>query len=236
MGYEALAWDSDFFGIPIGRVSPVADESLAAEVEEADADGRRCLYMLCPLADLSRLHLAIELGFRPYDVRVELSGAVSGDRERPARVRDAHEDDEAALAGLVRERVRGTRFWNDLRFPRDRVEDLYVEWLRRGMSTAPARQTFAVGEADGFVTCQLDRAAGVGRIELIAVAADCEGEGLGDALIQAAGNAFAEAGLERAEVVTQAQNVRAQRLYQRNGYRTANADVWMHRWVEGDLR
>lgn len=232
MAYEALAWDSDFFGISIGRVSSADAESLKATVEQADADGIRCLYVLCPVGDLQQMQAAIALGFMPYDVRVELSRPLDGRLPQPQGVREASAGDEGVLLDMARERMRDTRFWADQRFPRDRVMDLYGEWLRRGLSTAPLRRTFVVAENEGFVTCQFVEEEGVGRIELIAVAAGSEGKGLGDALLAAAGHAFSEAGLRQAEVVTQAQNLAAQRLYQRNGYRTSKAGVWLHRWQQ----
>jgi dTDP-4-amino-4,6-dideoxy-D-galactose acyltransferase len=231
VSFERLDWDSAFFGVPIGRVSGLDGKPLRATVEEADENGIRCLYLLCPVGDLRQLHSALDCGFRPYDVRTELSCGLEDRPSPPQGVREAGESDEEPLLDLARRRMRDTRFWADQRFPRDRVEDLYAEWLRRGLSTAPLRRTFVTGEAEGFVTCQCDAEQGVGRIELIAVAASREGTGLGDALVEAAAHAFAEAGLERAEVVTQAQNVAAQRLYQRNGYRTSKVDVWLHRWA-----
>lgn len=232
MGYEPLDWDSDFFGTPIGRVCASDSISLTSAVEEADADGVRCLYLLWPVADLAGMQAAVSLGFRAYDVRVELSCSLDGDRHRPDGVREARAEDEQALVGLARERMRDTRFWADERFPRERVRALYEKWLRRGLSTAPLRRTLVAGEREGFLTCEIDTERGVGRIELIAVAAGKEGAGLGNALVRAAASAFAEAGLERAEVVTQAQNIAAQRLYQRNGYRTSRVDIWLHRWAD----
>lgn len=231
MGYESLEWDSDFFGIPIGRVSGFDGESLKAAVEEADAGGIRCLYLLCPAADLSQLHTSLSLGFLPYDVRVELSRAMGDEQTRSEVVREARGEDEEALLSLAGDRMRDTRFWADEHFPRERVRALYEEWLRRGLSTFPLRRTLVIGEAEGFITCHFDAENGVGRIELIAVAQGREGAELSDALVEGANCAFAAGGLARATVATQGRNVAAQRLYQRNGYRTSGLDIWLHRWA-----
>jgi RimJ/RimL family protein N-acetyltransferase len=50
--------------------------------------------------------------------------------------------------------------------------------------------------------------------------------------VAAALTAFADAGLSRARVATQAANVASQRLYQRAGFRTSEAALWLHRWFE----
>jgi ribosomal protein S18 acetylase RimI-like enzyme len=216
--------------MPIGRVSSIDGEALTAAVAQADQDDVRCLYLLCPVSDLLLMHAALSLGFLPYDVRVELSCALTGERPGPDGVRGAEDGDEAPLLSLARDRMRDTRFWTDQRFPRERVRALYAEWLRRGLTTPPLRRTLVVGAAEGFVTCRFDPEQGVGGIELIAVAEGRERGGMGDVLVKGANHAFAEAGLEEARVVTQAQNVAAQRLYQRNGYRTSRVDIWLHRW------
>jgi dTDP-4-amino-4,6-dideoxy-D-galactose acyltransferase len=235
--YDSLGWDSEFFGFAIGRVeSGVAPGDLAEAVAAADGDGIRCLYLLCPGDDDGLLASALNLGFRPYDVRVELDhriGAPPVDAtSRDSGVREAMAYDEATLQQIVRTRMSGTRFWNDPRFPRARVADLYAAWLRRGLTTPPDRLTLVTDGAEGFIICHLDREAGVGSIELIAVAATVERRGLGGELVIAADRAFSAAGMTRATVVTQSRNIAAQRLYQRCGYRTARSDFWLHRWVD----
>ncbi len=232
MGYERLDWDSEFFGRPIGRVGD-GDEPLVSTVGAADADGIECLYLLCPAAETEDLQTALALGFRPYDVRIEFSRALLKPPSAPAPLgtRDAQPGDEPALESIARDRLTETRFGADPHFPPDRVGDLYVAWLRRGLATPPLRRTLVAGAAEGFVTCRFDAERGVGAIELIAVAAGREGAGLGNQLMAASSRAFADAGVERAEVVTQGRNVAAQRLYQRHGYRTARIDLWLHRWV-----
>lgn len=237
MSYEALEWDSAFFGFPIGRIAAErqGEESLRVAVADADADGVRCLYFMCPADGDDALRSAIELGFRPYDVRIELEAPLDGEAApaQPLEVREADPAEAPALERIAREQLRDTRFWADPRFPRERVGDLYAAWLQRGLSTAPQRRTLVAGEAEGFVTCHFDAALGTGTIELIAVAGEAERRGLGGRLVAGASRAFAEAGLERAAVVTQGRNLAAQRLYQRHGYRTTRVGLWLHRWRDG---
>lgn len=231
MKYEPLEWDSDFFGFPVARLVSGGAESLEEALQLADANGVRCLYFLCPSEDLPLLHRALDAGFRPYDIRLELSADLGRASASPQDVREATADDTPTLETLAAERLLGSRFWSDPRFPRDRVRDLYVAWMRRGLSTAPLRKTIVAGEVEGFVTCRFEQEGEVGVIELIAVSPAQEGKGVGDALVQGAGQAFLEAGLKKSEVVTQGSNIAAQRLYQRSGYRTARVGLWLHRWA-----
>jgi dTDP-4-amino-4,6-dideoxy-D-galactose acyltransferase len=230
MSYERLEWDSDFFGFAVGRVD--AGSELSAAVAAADADGARCLYCLCPADRWDSLEAAFALGFRLYDVRLELGRELPAEEAAESAVREARPEEHAALEAIARERLRGTRFWNDRRFDRARVADLYAAWVRRGLETPPERRTLVAGDAEGFVTCRFDEDGGLGTIELIAVAAEAEGRGLGRRLLAGADAAFEAAGLTRAAVVTQAGNAAAQRLYQGAGYRSTRADLWLHRWSD----
>jgi ribosomal protein S18 acetylase RimI-like enzyme len=236
LSYELLQWDSDIFGCSIGRIGDVARSSLEETVNEADRDAIDCLYLLCPVDDLRQMHIAIDLGFKPYDLRIEFSRRIETPLDLPgAEVRDARPEEQAALEAMSRERMRETRFWADPHFPRDRVEELYGEWLRRGMTTPAERRTLVPREAVGFVVCHYDSDGRVGTIELIAVGAEQEGGGVGNLLVEAALSSFAEAGMTSATVVTQGRNIAAQALYQRHGYRTADNAVWLHRWREANF-
>lgn len=235
MSYDPLPWDSEFFQIPIGRVRYEANcaRTLSKAVEAADSDRTRCLYLLCPAEDVHTLHAALDLGFRPYDVRIELGRSLTDSRPEPAAAREANVADEPALARLARERFKDTRFFADSHFPRTRCRDLYVAWLRRGLSTAPLRRTFTVADAQGFIVCRFDARSGTGTIELVAVAQPANRREVSTVLVRAAENEFVAAGLANAQVATQGRNAPAQRLYQRQGYVTTSVNIWLHRWRHG---
>jgi len=229
---EELEWDSAFFGMRIGRVrgGAVLGE-LTQALAEADERGIRCLYLLAPAADLGLLDAAQEHGFRVRDVRVELARAVAGHGAAMwPGLRTGRPQDLERLEPLARSAFRGTRFFGDPGFPRERSAQLYVEWLRRGLSGAGERVTLVGGDLSGFVVCEIDTTAREGRISLIAVAAEVSGQGLGGTLMEGAGHVFRERGLARASVITQGHNVAALRLYERLGYRTENVSLWLHRW------
>jgi ribosomal protein S18 acetylase RimI-like enzyme len=231
VSYSHLSWDSDLFGFRIGRIDPNGGAALEEDVESAERDGARCVYLLLPAEDGAEVVHAIELGFRPYDIRVELEARIGDDEEADtSAVHEARAEDVPGLERIARTAFDRTRFFADGHFPHDRSAELYVAWLRRGLDS-PERRTLVAGEADGFVICGIDEREGVGTIELIGVAEAKRGGGIGGALIRAAGGLFRDAGLSRATVVTQARNVEAQRAYQANGYRTAAVGVWLHRWA-----
>lgn len=235
---EPLAWDSEFFGVPIARLrAPRLDAAaLDAALAAARAQGVRCLWTLCDADDLRGVACAQERRFRVRDVRLELARPLTpADARRDAGGRaEVHVADPAegpALEALARAAEMPSRFFADPGFPRERCRELYAAFVRRALADPATRTTLATADATGAIVCRRDAASGTGEIELVAVAARARGGGLGHALVEAALARFAGEGLATATVVTQAANVAAQRLYQGAGFHTRHAGVWLHRWL-----
>jgi dTDP-4-amino-4,6-dideoxy-D-galactose acyltransferase len=229
---EQLDWDSLFFGLPIGRVAGTATaEDISAAVHEALDRELDCIYLLASADDDTLIESAQEHGFTVREIRVELERLVRGHALGIEGLRIGLPEDLSRFEQVARERFRTTRFFADKRFPPDRSEALYVEWLRRGLNDRAQRRVLVTADASGFVVCHLDIDSQLGRIELIGVAANASRRGLGNALMAGAGTLFKEASLNTAMVVTQGHNVPAQRLYQSHGYRTTKTSLWLHRWL-----
>jgi dTDP-4-amino-4,6-dideoxy-D-galactose acyltransferase len=228
---QPLAWDSAFFGFPIARIAAERPDRAALEeaVAACDRDGVRCAYLLLDAADAAGSEAAQASGFVLRDVRVELDrpvgGADPGAVDERVAIAEAGSGELAALEVLARERFTSSRFFADPGFPRERCRELYAAFVCRGLSGDP-RWTLATAGASGCIVCHADERAGVGTIELVVATRP----GDGTALVRAAVARFADAGLTRAVVVTQACNVAAQRSYQRAGFRTCRSGLWFHRW------
>jgi dTDP-4-amino-4,6-dideoxy-D-galactose acyltransferase len=227
---EQLQWDSKHFGCAVARVKePETADRIAAAVEAADRDGVRCLTALIDAGQTAALTRAEELGFRCYDVRIELDRPVATESPGEEDVHPASADDMDRLEPISRTSFTDSRFYADPNFPDELAGELYVIWLRRGLAEND-RLLLTTPEREGFVLCHLDGETRQGTIELIAVAPGREGTGIGDRLVRGADLAYARAGMTLARVVTQGRNIPAQRLYQRHGYRTRGVGYWLHRW------
>ncbi|HWA26778.1 MAG TPA: GNAT family N-acetyltransferase [Lacunisphaera sp.] len=226
-----LPWDSEFFGFRIGRVqgNRLTRESLRPVLDWAAAERLRCAYFFADAEDAATLALAHEGGFRFVDLRVDLAMPLPAGGALPAVAdfRAAATSDLPALQAISRVAHYDTRFFKDAGFPRERASDLYAEWIQRDFRV---HHVFTLPGNPGYVTCQVDPAAGAGRIGLIAVAEAQRGRGLGRALVQGALHWLAAQGCREARVATQASNVAAQRLYQALGFRTAETAATHHRW------
>jgi len=231
---EVLPWDSEHFGLPIGRVVDGADPERATEW--AREHGVHGLYLLAELQNAAELRAAITAGFLLTDVRLTLERSIGPEdaRDGSAPLRAIEVEDLPALLDVADSAHSDSRFYADPRFDRSRVAALYREWLRASVQTPFADWAFTAvqdGEPVGYITGRQE-SEGVASIGLLGVSESARGRGLGVQLIERVINQAASAGCTRVTVVTQGGNIAAQRLYQRAGFRTMRAQAWFHWWAE----
>jgi dTDP-4-amino-4,6-dideoxy-D-galactose acyltransferase len=238
-----LKWDSDFFGWPIGRIIPteLTPASLASILAQAQADRLACLYFEANPDDLHTVRLAEANGFALVDVRVVLEHPFDG---RPAPsprypispqliVEVAQPADLARLIDIGLEVGRTSRYNFDEYFRGEPCDRLYRAWIENSFQgfadVILVARWAANGDAAGLITCRVKE--GVGHIHLAGVHSDQRQRGVGTGLVQAALDWTKANGGRGMEVVTQARNVPAQRLYQQMGFFTKLMNVFYHKWL-----
>jgi dTDP-4-amino-4,6-dideoxy-D-galactose acyltransferase len=235
-----LPWDSEFFGYRIGRLdgNGCTAEGAAALLAECRAQGIDCVYVLAATDDDATMTAMIRAGALLVDTRVTCGRASPGltassaNGESPT-VRPARGSDLPGLKAIASRSHRGTRFYADPHFDRQRCDRLYELWIERSCEGFASAVFVSENEADGapsgYVTCHLDEPAR-GHIGLFAVDERCQGRGHGRALIDAALGWFASRGVGDVSVATQLRNVRALRFYGRAGLAIRSAEHWFHLW------
>jgi dTDP-4-amino-4,6-dideoxy-D-galactose acyltransferase len=228
-----LPWDSDFWGVLVGRVEEgeLTAERLAAVDEWAQSNDVACLYFLADGDDPASAHTAERGGFRLMDLRVELRRP-SSDERALQRLRDARPSDAQALRRIARSSHGITRFYADPNFGDDRCDDLYDIWISRSLEGWAEGVLVADVEygAAGYVSCHLDDANATGSIGLIAVDERARGAGIGVDLARGAVGWCHARGAETMSVVTQGRNVGALRTFQRAGFLVDSVGLWFHKW------
>jgi dTDP-4-amino-4,6-dideoxy-D-galactose acyltransferase len=228
---DLLEWDTRHYGVKIARLPEPRDADQINEgIEAAERAGVRCLVTLIDLDQTAAIVAAEAAGFRSYDVRLEL-GRAPLDGAAVATPIVATADDLPRFEEIARVSFFDSRFYADPNFDDERAAEMYALWVRRGIDD-DERLLLTTPERGGFIVCHFDTEWQIGTIDLIAVADEARGRGIGSQLVQGAEIAFSKAGMTRSRVVTQARNIAAQRLYQRCGYRTAAAALWLHRWID----
>lgn len=229
-----LEWDSEFFSRRIARANRrrLDPPALSALLGWCAANRIECLYFLADADDPQTARLAEANHFLLADVRMMFERKVDEPFVSPSDsvVRLAREEDLGALRSIAKTGHRDTRFYFDQHFDRAKCDLLYETWIEN--SVRGFAQAVLVAEVDqkpvGYITNHLrgDEA----QIGLVGIDQGHQGAGLGSILVQHFLSWAARKGAERATVVTQGRNTRAQRLYQRNGFVTATFQSWYHRW------
>ena len=229
-----LEWDSEFFSRRIARANRrrLDPAALGALLDWCAANRIECLFFLADSDDAQTARLAEANQFLLAAVRMTFERKVGEPFVSPADavVRSAREEDLGALRAIAKTGHRDTRFYFDQHFDRTKCDLLYEAWIEN--SFRGFAQDVLVAEIDqkpvGYITIHLrgDEA----HIGLVGVAEGHQGVGLGSILVRHFLSWAARKGAERATVVTQGRNTRAQRLYQRNGFVTASFQLWYHRW------
>lgn len=228
---ERLAWDSEFFGFPVGRLAVTSDRLQPCGLRsKIDASGCRLIYVFLPVGECHDLRRVVaDLGGQLRDVKVTYRKkvgrmALSVDGRCEATVVTDELEMLAYASGWC------SRFATDDRLS-PFFHSMYSIWLKRDFERGKVFVRQESGRIEGMVTTSIFGS--VGKIGLLAVDSSCCGRGIGLQLMRDADSWFAEAGVTECEVVTQHANVAACGLYEKVGYSTfSQYEVW-HLWTDG---
>ncbi|OGN89883.1 MAG: hypothetical protein A2Y88_02655 [Chloroflexi bacterium RBG_13_48_10] len=231
-----LDWDTQFFGKRIAQVtaSTLSDGVAENAIEWCRQEKISCLYYLAPCEDIESIRLAEIFGFHLVDIRMtyELSTNIPSGLEVFPQIRLAQVDDIPILKETARLVFRNTRFFNDGNFPVHLCEQLYMVWIEKSC-LGYAQAVWVAEETDipvGFISCHIEDKKGV--IGLVGVHPSHHHQGLGRKLVMMALSWFASHKCPSVSVVTQGNNLAAQRLYESYGFTISSVKLWYHRWFE----
>jgi dTDP-4-amino-4,6-dideoxy-D-galactose acyltransferase len=207
------------------------------------AESIDCLYFLAAADDETTVRLAEDNQFRFVDIRLTFERQLadiapvsetedSRDSQKPIRL--STPDDVPALRSIARASHLDSRFYFDAGFPAHLCDLLYETWIEKSCQGYADAVLVAehLGRPVGYISCHLPDDE-TGEIGLVGVDASAQGLGLGQRLVEAALDWFAAQGRRRVTVVTQGRNCKAQRLYQKCGFKTQSVRLWYHRWFPG---
>jgi GNAT superfamily N-acetyltransferase len=234
-----LDWDSEFFGMRIGRVvgSKLTAPDAARALDWLERESIDCLYYLASSGDMESIRVAESADFRLTDIRITLARELAtiptdGTLGVPGvEVGPFAQEEVSALRALARESHSASRFYGDPKFPRERCDALYERWIEKSCSGFADTVLVArhEGAAKGYLSCHLDPDA-IGRIGLVAVGKDAQERSLGSQLLQSALAWFGAEGCQRVVVATQGNNTQGLRLYENAGFRIRSVQIWYHLW------
>jgi dTDP-4-amino-4,6-dideoxy-D-galactose acyltransferase len=201
---------------------------------EADWAGYSHLTYRPPIEDWDAIHAAQRAGFLLIDLGVDFilhpdKACVSGE----GALRLSRDEDLPSLRDLAAKVFVQSRFGVDPFFSSAQVESFHAQWVTN-LHNGLAQSVFVSehqGEVTGFVSCSLQGSQG--RIPLIGVDGTYRRAGTGSALVGAAVTWLRAEGATEIRVKTQATNVPAVRLYERNGFVLDRTEVTYSKVLRG---
>jgi dTDP-4-amino-4,6-dideoxy-D-galactose acyltransferase len=234
---EPLAWDSEFFGVPIARVdlTGATAERLRAIDVEARADGIACLYGTLDPTDETAAHLVQTFGHRLVEVALTFERPEMPFTPRPttSKVRRGTVDDLPSLEPAIKTLAPGSRFAADPRFGLDAARRMHEAWMERAARDTDDERALYISYDDMEVTgvATFVRSP-VPRVDTKGVTKPSTGaaDALMVALFDWAGGGATEAG------PCAARNLAPLRYLERCGFRIGRTRYLFHRWLDEETR
>ena len=236
-----LPWDTNHFGVRVARsaihsVNAESIQRLMRACRDADIE---CLYFLAGAEDQTTIIELQRNQFDLVDVRVSQDRSLAAPVALPVTegvtCRMLLPEDVAPLLDLSRDSIQVSRFFGDRCFDKDKVAEMYRIWSRKSFTSDFADGVYVAeleGRLAGCSTLHLNRPPGQGNIGLTLVADYAQGIGLGSTLVAHSAHWFRSQGMNTVNIVTQGQNIPAQRMHQRVGFRTRRIQLWFHKWFD----
>ena len=233
---EKLDWDTEFFGIPIGRIhlDGASDEAIAEAELEAQELGLRCLYASLDPADRLATFRVQQLGYRFVEAATMFEVALTEPPiPRPGGVhtRAGTEEDFPALEPMIDAMADWSRFAIDPHFGREAARRMQWASVTRAAASDDDSYSLSVAEDDdgllAFVTRRRDP-----HPRVDAVGTTSRGSGSARYLIEVAREWARPASLHGGDIA--ARNVAALRYVSHCGYRVHRVRYIYHRWLDED--
>lgn len=229
---ERLAWDSEFFAVPIARVdlTGATPEMLRAVDAEARAEGIACLYGTLDPTDATAAHLVQTFGHRLVEVAITFERPAMSFTPKPttSRVRRGTVDDMPILEPAIKTLAPWSRFAADPRFGLEAARRMHEAWMERAARETDERALYISYDDTGVTGVATFVRSPVPRVDTKGVTKP--GTGAADALMVAlfewAGGGATEAG------PCAARNLAPLRYLERCGFRIGRTRYLFHRWLD----
>ena len=227
---EYLKWDSDFFGLKIGKCSLTTQ----SEMDElfSQRESIRTDYDLVYLFSENNLQGETE-GCHLVDQKVIYTTEPSAGPSNTHMMEYPTNNVSTALLSLALASGAYSRFRLDSNLPKGSYERLYQRWIELSVTHEIATEVFCYmidGEPKGMVT--LKRGTTDATIGLVAIDSQYRGQGIGVSMLQYVKNYCWEQNIKKLTVATQKQNLPACHMYEKAGFIVQSCTNIWHWWLQ----
>lgn len=223
-------FEAGFFGGPVWRLAPPpappAIGDLNALLDTARTVGVRLISVRLPGSMTATAIRFQDAGFRRIETLITYERPIEPGA-MPTGIRPARPEDVEACATLAKRSFSSDRFHADPELPNAAADALKAGWVRGAF--AGRAQAILLSEGpngpNGFILLLIRD--GTATVDLVAVAPEARGQGIGTVLLRAAAHVCApDAGVLRAG--TQQANRASTAMYERDGFRQVSTQHTLH--------
>ncbi len=237
LSVQQLDWDSEFFGIGVGRlVGPF--ETVAAlgdALQTAAENGIRLVYGACDHKDNALHHIALAVGGRFLDAKRTYELDLTRIQSTRINIEVAVDDAQSnwQLRNLAWQAAEFSRFRLDPALPEGSWERMYSLWMQNSV-TGKLADAVLVERGDGRIIGMITVSyrGKCGQIGLFAVDRKWRGRGIGRRLLDAGIQRCRAAGCKKLQVITQGNNLAASRSYKAAGFQLIDEQDIFHFWID----
>ena len=231
MDIRALQWDSDFFGLRIGRAD-LQTKADALELRAMHEELKR-QYDLLYIFDANAVEFEAD-GAQLVDEKILYSKPCEPRKQytEVSLYQGASPSDDLYRLALVSGGY--SRFKLDERLPKGSYERLYNRWIENACPREGTNKQILLFKdvqnvARGMIT--IDYQGEFGHIGLVAVDTDVQHHGIGGKIMSTLDGYLFERGIKMLEVPTQKANTDACRWYEKNGFVVQSKIPIYHWWL-----
>ena len=231
MDIRVLQWDSDFFGLRIGRV----DLQTKADAEQLQSlhEELKLQFDLLYIFDANAVGFVAD-GAHLVDEKILYSKPCEPRTQYPeiSFFQDTKPSNDLYRLALVSGGY--SRFKLDKQFPKDSYERLYNRWIENACPQEGTNKQILLYKnkhdvARGMIT--IDYQGELGHIGLVAVDTEVQHHGIGGKIMSTLDGYLFEHGIKTLEVPTQKANSDACRWYEKNGFVPKSITPIYHWWL-----
>lgn len=238
---KVLPWDTRFFGFPVAFLSSLKlNPAIIRFVFDFCSKRQvRLLEYQCDCHDRESVLLTEKHGFNFADIRLTFERFIYEESEVPKLPSEfsfdiAKEKDTDRLMEIAGGLYLHSRYYFDKNFPRDKVCQFYVDWVRKAVLGAFDDCAMILRHGDApvaFFTIKYESNYSA-RIRLVGIDPHYRAKGLAQMHLSHCLRELAANGVKYVQVTTQGRNYAAQRLYQKAGFVTKKTELWYHKWFK----
>jgi len=233
LDWEPLPWDTDFFGVPIGRAELNAADAESLDHLEASARGAgiSCLYGVLDPSGAAESVLLQARGWRFVEAAIVFDLPPDWPRlPKPdgVEVRAGSPADIPVLEPLAALMAPWSRYAVDPRFGLTAAQRMQSAWLERAARAETGQHSLTVAEAGGEIVAFLGHVHEPPRLD--AVGTTRGGSGAATYLMQLALEDAGGRTLLAGPIA--ARNVASMRYVYRSGFRPFQVEYLYHRWLD----